>query len=49
MIIEETKASQEGFHKHLNMIRKEKKLKNKKKLCQTLILFLMKKIMLSNL
>ena len=47
--IEKTKASPEGFIKYLNIIRKGKKLKNKEKLCQTLIFFLMEEMMLSNL
>ena len=47
--IEKTKASPEDFTKYLNIIRKGKKLKNKEKLCQTLIFFLMEEMMLSNL
>ena len=47
--IEKTKASPEDFIKYLNIIRKGKKLKNKEKLCQTLIFFLMEEMMLSNL
>ena len=39
--MEEAKASQEGFNKYLDMIRKEKRSEKQKKRCQILIIFLM--------
>ena len=47
--IEQAKASQEDFNNYLKTIRREKKIKSKRKHCQILIGFLMEEMFLSSL